>query len=133
MKYIKFILTAVLGIVLPFAILKVGIENNSFAELSDKILYLYPVYLPVFCGWFGIKIFKETGKILLPTVIFGLFLVVGTYFLTEMIFNSIERSLADAVIGLLLMGPTVYSISVFSIAAAICKHKKKKQEASTVE
>lgn len=124
MKYIKLIFTAVLGVVLPFAILKVGIENNSFAELSDKILYLYPVYLPVFCGWFGIKLFKETGKILLPNVIFGLFLVVGTYFLTEMIFNSIERSLADAVIGLLLYGPMIYSIPVSLIAAANYKHKK---------
>lgn len=126
MKYIKIILVAVLAVVLPFAILRAGIEYNDLAEVSGSVLYLYPIYLPFFCGWFGIKLFKDTGKIFLPTIIFNLFLIVSVYLLTEMIFNSIERSLTDAVIGLLLYGPMVYSVPISPVAAAIYKHKKKK-------
>ena len=50
------------------------------------------------------------------------------FFLTKILFAAIERSLADAVIFLLLMGPLIYSIPISFIAAAIYKHKKKKAE-----
>lgn len=132
-KYIKIILIAALGIVLPFAIVIASMKYNVLADFVDPILYIYPIYLPIFCGWFGIKLFKETGKILLPSFFFNLFLVVCTCFLTEMIFNSIERSLADVVIGLLLYGPMVYCILISPIAAAIYKHKKKKVEIQEIE
>ncbi len=126
MKYIKMILLAILCVILPFVILKASIENNDLADLAGIVLYLYPICLPVFCGWFGIKLFKETEKILLPTTMFNVFLLFSTIYLSEMIFDSIERSLADAAIWLLLYGPMIYSIPVSPIAAAIYKRKKKK-------
>lgn len=133
MKYIKIILIAVLVVILPLAILRAGIEHNDLAGLSEIILYLYPIYLPLFCGWFGIKLFKDTGKILLPTTLFNIFLIFSTIYLAEMIINSIERSLADAAIVLLLYGPMIYSIPVSPIAAAIYKDKNKKDEENTID
>ncbi len=133
MKYLKIILIAILVIVSPFAILKASIEYNDLAELGSIVFYLYPIGLPIFCGWFGVQLFKETGKVLLPTMIFNLFMVVSICYLTEMIFNSIERSLADVVIGLLLYGPMVISIPISPIAAAICKYRKKRYEAQNFE
>ncbi len=133
MKYLKIILIAILVIILPFAILKASIEYNDLAELGSIIFYLYPIGLPIFCGWFGVQLFKNTKKVILPTVIFNVFMVVSVCCLTQMMFDSIERSLADVAIGLLLYGPMVISIPISPIAAAICKRKKKKQEASTVE
>ena len=125
-KYIKIVLIPVLGILLPFALTRISVEYG----VSDLaiIMYLYPLYLPVLCGWFGVKIFKETGKVFFPTMIFNIFLLVGTYYLTVMILNSIERSLGDAALVLLFFGPAVYSAPISPIAAAICKYKKKKAE-----
>lgn len=133
MKYIKIILKAVLGIALPFIILRASIEYNVLAEFADKILYLFPIYLPILFAWFGIKIFKATDEIFSPILLLDLLLVFVIYFLTKMIFGAIERSLADAVIGLLLMGPLIYSVPISFIAAAIYKHKKKKTEAQRSE
>ena len=128
MKYIKIILMAVLGIALPFAIIRVSIEYNALAELFDIVLYLHPIYLPLFCSCFGIKLFKETGKIFLPTIIFNLFLIVVTYFLTVMTFAGREPGLAGVLMALLLFGPLIYSVPVSFIAAAIYKHKNMKDK-----
>ncbi len=128
MKYIKIILIAVLGVILPFTVLMVNIEYEVLFELSDTVLYLNPLYLPIFCGFVGVMIYKETGKILLPTLIFNLFLIFCTNCLTEMIFDAIERSLADALIGILLLGPLIYSVPISFIAPAIYKRKKEKAE-----
>ena len=128
MKYIKIILVAVLAIALPFAILRASIEYNALAVSAEMILYLFPIYLPILFAWSGIKIFKATSEIFYPTLLFNAFLFFVIYFLAKMIFGAIERSLADAVIGLLLMGPLIYSVPISFIAAAIYKHKKKKDE-----
>lgn len=128
MKYIKINLVAVFAIALPFAILRASIEYNDLAVFAEMILYLFPIYLPVLFAWFGIKIFKVTGEIFYPTLLFDILLVFVMFFLTKILFAAIERSLADAVIFLLLMGPLIYSIPISFIAAAIYKHKKKKAE-----
>lgn len=133
MKYLKLILIAILVIVLPFAILKASLEYNDLSELGNITFYVYPIGLPVFCGWFGVQLFKNTKKVILPTVIFNVFMVVSVCCLTQMIFDSIERSLADVAIGLLLYGPMVISIPISPIAAAICRYRNKRCEASTVE
>ena len=129
MKYIKIILVVIFAIALPFAILRASIEYNVLWWSVDIILYLFPIYLPILFAWFGIKIFKATNKIFFPIFLFDILLVFLMFFLTEILFAAIERSLADAVIGLLLMGPLIYSVPISFIAAAIYKHKKKKAEA----
>ena len=133
MKYIKIVLIAVLAIVLPFALLKASLECDGLTDLGTIVLYTYPIALPVFCGWFGVQLFKTGGKVLLPTLIFNLFMVVSICFLSEWVFRSIERSLADVLIALLLYGPMVISVPVSPVAAAIYKHKKKKYEALSVD
>ncbi len=125
MKYAKALLIALLGVIWPFAIIRISIDYPALTDFAEVILYLFPVYLPVFCGLFGVTLYKMTEKIFLPNFIFNLFLIVGAYFLSEMILNAIERRLADAVIALLLMGPPVYSVPISFIAAAIYKHQKK--------
>lgn len=133
MKYIKMILIAVICIVLPLAILKLSIEYNDLADLANMVWHLYPICLPVFCGWFGIKLFKETGKILLPTTLFNIFLIFSTIYLSEIIIDSIERSLADVAIVLLLYGPMICSVPISPVAAAIYKRKNKKIEEITTD
>lgn len=128
-KYIKIVLIPVLAIVLPFVLLRVIIECPALIGLSEIILYLYPIYLPVFCGYFGVTLYKVMGKILLPISIFNLFLIFCTHFLTEMIFDAIDRSLASVLVGVLLVGPLFYSVPVSFIAPAIYKHRQKKAKA----
>ena len=123
MNYIKVILIVFLGAVLPFAMLRISTEYDLLADLAETTLYIYPIYLPVLCGWFGVKTYKETGKLLFPISLFNLALVFVSLCFTKMIFDSIERSLADALIGLLLLGPVIYSFPVSYITAAIYKHK----------
>lgn len=128
MKYIKIILVAVLAIALPFAILRASLEYNCLTDFAAIILYLFPLYLPVLFVWFGIKIFKTTNEIFFPILLFDILLVFVMFFLTKILFAAIERSLADAVIFLLLMGPLIYSIPISFIAAAIYRHKNTKDK-----
>ncbi len=128
MKYIKIILVVILAVALPFAILRASLEYNCLTDFAEIILYLFPLYLPVLFVWFGIKIFKTTNEIFFPILLFDILLVFVMFFLTKILFAAIERSLADAVIFLLLMGPLIYSIPISFIAATIYKHKKKKAE-----
>ena len=123
MKYIKIIITVILTVALPFAILRASLEYDCLTDFAEIILYLFPLYLPVLFIWFGIKIFKITNEIFFPILLFDVLLVFIMFFLTKILFASIERSLADAVIFLLLMGPLIYSIPISFIAAAIYKHK----------
>lgn len=123
MKYIKIIITVILTIALPFAILRASLEYDCLTDFAEIILYLFPLYLPVLFIWFGIKIFKITNEIFFPILLFDALLVFVMFFLMKILFASIERSLADAVIFLLLMGPLIYSIPISFIAAAIYKHK----------
>lgn len=133
MRYIKIILTAILTVTLPFAILRVSIEYSDLTDFAGIILYLFPLYLPVLFIWFGIKIFKTMNEIFFPILLFDALLVFVMFFFTKILFASIERSLADAVIFLLLMGPLIYSIPISFIAAAIYKHKliKNKSQKNT--
>lgn len=128
-KYIKIILIAALCIVLPFIIVRASLEYEALTGLAS-FMYFYPIYLPFVCGWLGIKLFKFTGKILFPTIIFDLFLFATTYFLSAKILGDVERSLADAAIALLFFAPSIYSAPIAPIAAAIYKHKQKKAEIS---
>lgn len=124
MKYIKIILITILGIALPFAILRASLEYNALTDFAEIILYLFPLYLPVLFGWFGIKIFKITKEIFFPILLFDILLGIVMFFLTKILFAALERSLADAVIFLLLMGPLIYSIPISFISAVIYRHKK---------
>ncbi len=127
MKYLKSFLIAALGVVFPFALLKAIIEFEISIDLFDTILFLYPVYLPILCGCFGIMAFKATNKILFPTLFFNIFLAFSTFILPlTMILNTKEQSLTDSLIFLLLFGPTLYSIPISPIASAIYKQKIKK-------
>ena len=128
MKYTKTLLIGFLSIILPFTILKVSIEYDVLIDFAAIILYLIPIYLPVLFAWLGIKIFKATNEIFFPILLFAAVSFFVIYCLVQRIFNSIERSLADAVIGLLLMGPLIYSVPASFIAAAIYKHKRKNQK-----
>ncbi len=125
-KYIKIVLVPILAIVLPFAIIRASIEYTALIWLEEIVLYLYPIYLPVFCGYFGITLYKVTGKILLPTSIFNLCLILSTHYFTEMIFDAIDRSLAGVLVGILLVGPLFYSVPVSFIAPAIYKRKNER-------
>ncbi len=128
MKYLKSFLIAALGVVFPFALLKAIIEFEILIDFFDTILFLYPVYLPILCGCFGIMAFKATNKILFPTLFFNAFLTFSTFILSlMMILNSKDRSLTDSLVFLLLFGPTLYSIPISPIASAIYKKKIKKQ------
>ena len=118
-----------LGIVLPFVIVRLSLEYAFLTALAS-IMYYYAVYLPFLCGWLGIKLFKVTGKVLLPTLIFDLILFATTYFLSAKILGAVERSLGDAALALLLFGPSIYSAPIAPIAAVICKHRQKKAEIS---
>lgn len=128
MQKLKTILVVVIGVLLPFALLGAGMKIDKFSGVFDAMLFLYPVYLPVLCSWAGINIYKVTNKILLPTVIFNMFLIATSLYLSQMIFNSIERSLADVVIAVLLYGPLFYSVLAAPISAVIYKRKIKRKE-----
>lgn len=126
MKYIKIILIIILGIALPFAILRASLKYNALTDFAEIILYLFPLYLPVLFGWFGIEIFKITKEIFFPILLFDILSGIVMFFLTKILFAALERSLADAVIFLLLMGPLTYSIPISFISAVIYRHKKNK-------
>lgn len=62
MKYIKIVLIAILAIVLPFALLKASLECDGLTDLGEIVFYVYPIALPVFCGWFGVQLLKPVER-----------------------------------------------------------------------
>ncbi len=133
-KYIKLVLLSVVGVITPFVLIYITIIFSSIlTELGAIICYLYPIYLPIFCGFMGIEFYKTTKEIFLPTLIYNLFLGYSTYFLTDLIVESTGRDLGAVAVVLVLFIPTIYSVPISPIAAAIYKHKTKKQEQNSEE
>ena len=133
MKYVKILLTALLLFGLPFAIIIADIKLNNkidsdllgriSATFCEVALYGQSIYVPVLCGYFGIKLFKTSQKILLPTLIFNILAAVYIFFLSKYVLNSIERSLANALVGLLLGGSMVYSLPIAPLTALFYKRR----------
>ena len=125
-KYLKIILVPVLCLVLPYALIRIG--TDLFPETAEMIMFYLPVYVPLYGVLVSIMLVRDTGKFILPTLIFNLFWIAGTILLTKMIMDPLERSLADGLIALLLAGPLFYSVPISVISAAVCRYRMKKAE-----
>lgn len=126
-KCVKIITLAILAIVLPFIIIRVSVEFVLLSDLVDKILFAFPLYLPFVFVWSGIKIFEATNKIFHPILFLDLLLAFVVFLLVKMLFDGTERSLADSVALLLLIGPLIYSIPASFIGALIYRRKNELQ------
>ena len=133
MKYIKLIILSISGVLVPYLLIGITIIVPNLVELGATLCYAYPLYLPIFCGYLGMKFYKTTNKIFLPTLIFNLFLAYITYFSTDRIVDATGRDLGAIVVFLVLFVPTIYSVPISPIVGLICKHKKKKSEMQEIE
>ena len=125
-KTLIIIITALLLITLPYVLILASIKYNSLVDFAGMFASFLPIYLPVLFACFAVKLCKSTGKMFLPTLLLNILAVLIIYSITRIIFSLTERSLADAVVALLLVGPLVYSVPISFIAAAISKYKAKK-------
>lgn len=136
-KTLIIIIIALLLTTLPYAIILASVKYKTLVDFAGMLLYSLPIYLPVVFACFGVKFFKSAGKMFLPTLSFNILAVLIIYSITRIIFRLTERSLADAVIALLLIGPLVYSVPISFIAAviavAISKYKVKKSDIQKAE
>ncbi|MBR2860492.1 MAG: hypothetical protein IKB86_01480 [Clostridia bacterium] len=133
MKNIKTYSLAILGIaptIIVFAIMKV---DFLAILLGDSILFLNPLYLPVFCAWFGTRLVKKTGSVALPLTIFNLFIIIGNVLISQIIFDSMTPSLADAFVAASLLFPLFYSVPISFISAIIYNCIKNKSTSEEPE
>ena len=132
-KALIIIITTLLLTTLPYAIILASVKYKIIVDFAEMLLYSLPIYLPVLFACFGIKLFKSTGIIFLPTLSLNILAVLIIYSITRIIFSLTQPSLADVVVALLLMGPLVYSVPISFIAAAISKYKMKKSDIQKAE
>ncbi len=125
-KYLKIILVPVLCLIVPYLLISLG--TDILVETSEMIMFFLPVYVPFYGIFVSIMLVRNTGKFILPTLLFNLFWIGGTILLTKMIMDPLERSLADALIAMLLAGPLFYSVPISVISAAVCRYRMKKEE-----
>ncbi len=135
MKYVKLLIMGLLGVLIPFMILIPIFEyhgNDILNCIAVLIFYTYPLYLPVFCGFYGARLFKVTKIVFIPTLLYNIFLFFSTFILSqvaaEATMNGNAGDLGASLIVLVLLLPTLYSIPISFIVGLICKHKKKKAE-----
>ena len=121
-KWVKLTLMSVA--VAFFAVLPhiIGLcDDEGYWVVIEKY---YPIYMPIMCVWFSIEMYKQTGKILLPNLLFGICLTMGVSIMTEILLKSVDRSLADVAIVLIYKCPAFVCAVLAPVSALIYKHKE---------
>ena len=136
-KYIKLIFICVLAIILPLVVFCLFAYYNLeiLGSITAFILFAYPIYFPIFSGFFMIKLFKKANKILLPTIFYEILLsllVLSSFLIIKLILPKYGSSISDdpyftlsCMFSVLLLGALISLLTVLIVV--ICYRQKIEQ------